>query len=68
MLRPVLNTNPKLWEDCLPHATTHMCPLQIVYGFIPSAPIDLIHTPPSDNVNFDAEKRAQLSDFMTFSY
>jgi transposase InsO family protein len=43
MLRVVLKTNIKMWEDCLPHiefaynrsmhSTTKMCPFQIVYGY-----------------------------------
>jgi len=51
MLRAVLDKNLKRWEDCLPHiefaynrathSSTKMCPFQIVYGYIPRAPIDL---------------------------
>jgi hypothetical protein len=70
MLRAVLKTNIKMWEDCLPHiefaynrsmhSTTKMCPFQIVYGFLPRAPIDLMPLPSSENLNFDATKRAEL--------
>ena len=52
MLRVVLKKNIKMWEECLPHiefaynrslhSTTKMCPFQIVYGFLPRAPIDLM--------------------------
>jgi hypothetical protein len=52
MLRVVLDKNLRRWEDCLPHvefaynhathSSTKMCPFQIVYGYIPRAPIDLI--------------------------
>jgi transposase InsO family protein len=45
MLRAVLDTNLRRWEDCLPHvefaynhathSSTKMCPFQIVYGYIP---------------------------------
>jgi hypothetical protein len=52
MLRAVLDKNLRRWEDCLPHvefaynhathSSTKMCPFQIVYGYIPRAPIDLI--------------------------
>ena len=52
MLRVVLDKNLRHWEDCLPHvefaynhathSSTKMCPFQIVYGYIPRAPIDLI--------------------------
>jgi transposase InsO family protein len=51
MLRAVLDQNLRRWEDCLPHvefaynhathSSTKMCPFQIVYGYIPRAPIDL---------------------------
>ena len=49
MLRAVLKKNLKMWEDCLPHiefaynrslhSTTKMCPFEVVYGFVPRAPI-----------------------------
>ena len=70
MLRVVLKKNIKMWEDCLPHiefaynrslhSTTKMCPFQIVYGFLPRAPIDLMPLPSSEKLNFDATKRAEL--------
>ena len=50
MLRAVLKNNNKMWEECLPHivfaynrplhSTTKMCPFEVVYGFLPRAPID----------------------------
>jgi hypothetical protein len=59
-----------MWEDCLPHiefaynrsmhSTTKMCPFQIVYGFLPCAPIDLMPLPSSEKLNFDATTRAEL--------
>jgi hypothetical protein len=59
-----------MWEDCLPHiefaynrsmhSTTKMCPFQIVYGFLPRAPIDLMPLPSSEKLNFDATKHAEL--------
>jgi hypothetical protein len=52
MLRAILDKNLRRWEDCLPHVefaynhathySTKMCPFQIVYGYIPKVPIDLI--------------------------
>ena len=49
MLRAVLKSNKKMWEECLPHiefaynrslhSTTKMCPFEVVYGFLPRAPI-----------------------------
>src|SRR4051812_49140570 len=37
-----------------------MCPFEIVYGFLPRAPIDFLPLPSSEKVNFDAKKRAEL--------
>ena len=69
ILRAVLK-NIKIWEDCLPHiefaynrslhSTTKMCPFQIVYGLIPRAPIDLMPSPTSEKLNFDATQHAEL--------
>jgi hypothetical protein len=70
MLRAVLKKNIKMWEECLPliefsynrslHSTTKMCPFEIVYGFLPHAPIDLMSLPSSEKINFDAKQRAEL--------
>jgi len=70
MLRAILKKNIKLWEECLPHvefaynrsqhSTTKKCPFEIVYGFLPRAPIDLLPLPTSERVNVDANKRAEL--------
>jgi hypothetical protein len=61
MLRAVMNTNSKLWEECFPHvefaynravhSTTKFSPFQVVNGFNPCASIDLIPLPPSEFVN-----------------
>ena len=55
MLRAVLKKNLKLWEESLPHvkfaynrvvhSTTKFCPFEIVYGFKPTVPIDLLPLP-----------------------
>ena len=70
MLRAILKNNKKMWGECLPHiefsynpslhSTTKMCPFEIVYGFLPRAPIDLLPLPSSKKVNFDAKERAEL--------
>jgi hypothetical protein len=70
MLRSVLKKNIKMWEECLPHvefayncpqhATTKKCPFEIVYGFMPHAPIDLLPLLTSERVNFDAKHHAEL--------
>jgi hypothetical protein len=70
ILWAVLKKNLKLWEECLPHiefsynrslhSTTKMCPLQIVYGFVPRAPIVFLPLPSSVQNNLDATQRAEL--------
>src|SRR5215216_5035607 len=70
MLRVVLKKNLKLWEECLPHiefaynrslhSTTKMCPFEILYGFVPRAPIDLLPLPSSVQHNLDATQRAEM--------
>ena len=63
MLRTVLDKNLKRWEDCLPHvefaynhathSSTKMCPFQVVYGYIPRAPIDLLALDSTDVPHLD---------------
>jgi hypothetical protein len=70
MLRAVLKKNIKMWEECLPHvefaynhslhSTTKMCPLKIVYAFLPHAPIDLMPLPSFVKLNFDATQHVEL--------
>jgi hypothetical protein len=70
MLRTVLKTNLKLWEECLPHiefaynrfvhSTTKVRPFQIVYDFNPRAPIDLLPLPPLEMTCFDASHRSEF--------
>jgi hypothetical protein len=52
VLRAILKKNIKIWEECLPHvefsynhslhSTTKMCPIEIIYGLLPHAPIDCL--------------------------
>ena len=63
MLRAVLDKNLRRWEDCLPHvefaynhathSSTKMCPFQIVYGYIPRAPIALFSLDAADAPHID---------------
>jgi hypothetical protein len=63
MLRAVLDKKLKRWEDCLPHvefaynhathSSTKMCPFQIVYGYIPRAPIALFLLDAEDTPHID---------------
>jgi hypothetical protein len=55
LLRAVIKKNLMEWEECFPHvefaynrvvhSTTKMCPFEIVYGFKPNTPIDLLPLP-----------------------
>jgi hypothetical protein len=66
MLRDILKSNLKLWEECLPHieftynrsvhSTMKLSPFQVVYGFNPHAPIDLLPLPPSEITCFDTSQ------------
>jgi len=42
------------------HSTTKFCAFEIVYGFKPTAPIDLLPLPVQERLNFDASKRAEF--------
>jgi hypothetical protein len=69
MLRAVLDKNLKLWEDCLPHvefaynrathSSTKLCPFQVVYRYIPRAPIDLLTLDPLDAPHVDVVARVK---------
>ena len=71
LLRAMIKKNLREWEDCLPHvefaynravhSTTQLCPFQVVYGFKPITPLDLLPLPIYERVNMEASKRA---DFM----
>jgi hypothetical protein len=70
MLQAVLKTNLKLWEECLPyiefayirsvHSTMKVSPFQVVYGFNPCAPIDLLPLLPSKMTCFDTSQRSKF--------
>jgi Reverse transcriptase (RNA-dependent DNA polymerase)/RNase H-like domain found in reverse transcriptase/Retrotransposon gag protein/Integrase zinc binding domain/Integrase core domain/Zinc knuckle len=68
LLRALIKKNLKEWEECLPHvefaynravhSTTNMCPFEVVYGFKPLAPVDLLPLPLQERSNMEASKRA----------
>jgi hypothetical protein len=70
MLRAVLKKNLKIWEEYLPHvefaynraihSTTKVSPFQIVYGFNPHAPIDILPLPTSERIHSDAKEHADF--------
>ena len=70
LLRALISRNLKSWEDLLPyvefaynravHSTTHISPFEIVYGFNPLTPIDLIPLPLNKLVSVDGSFKADL--------
>ncbi|KAL3502720.1 hypothetical protein ACH5RR_037169 [Cinchona calisaya] len=70
LLRAVLKRNLKTWEDCLPivefaynramHSSTKFSPFELVYGFNPTTPLDLLPLPVSSAVNVDGQKKAEM--------
>jgi hypothetical protein len=64
----MIKKNLKEWEDCLPHvefaynravhSTTQMCPFEVMYGFKPITPFDLLPLPLHERANMEASKRA----------
>ena len=70
MLRAVLKKNLKMSEEYLPHvefaynrathSTTKVSPFQVVYGFNPCAPIDILPLPTSERIHSDAKGRADF--------
>jgi hypothetical protein len=70
-LRVVLKKNLKMWEEYLPHvefacnrathSTTKVSPFQVVYGFNPRAPIDILPLPTSERIHDDSKERAEFN-------
>ncbi|KAK1612935.1 hypothetical protein QYE76_036608 [Lolium multiflorum] len=66
----MIKKNLKEWEECLPHvefaynravhSTTELCPFEVVYGFKPITPLDLLPLPIHERVNMEASKRANF--------
>ena len=70
LLRAMIKKNLTEWEECLPHvefaynravhSTTQLCPFEVVYGFKPITPLDLLPLPIQERVNMEASKRADF--------
>lgn len=70
LLRAVTGKNLKAWEDCIPfvefaynrtvHSSTKFSPFEVVYGFNPLTPLDLIPLPVNELPNLDGKKKAEL--------
>jgi hypothetical protein len=42
------------------HSTTQLCPFEVVYGFKPITPLDMLPLPIQERVNMEASKRADF--------
>ncbi|KAH0644681.1 hypothetical protein KY284_032565 [Solanum tuberosum] len=70
MLRAVLKGKLTSWEDYLPivefaynrtfHSSTGKTPFEVVYGFNPLTPLDLLPLPTNDFANLDGKKKADM--------
>ena len=70
LLRTLIHKNLKTWEDCLPfiefaynrsvHSTTNMSPFEIVYGFNPLTPLDLLPLPINERKSLDGHRKEKM--------
>jgi len=68
LLRAIIQKNLKNWKKCLPHvefaynrtfhSTTSYSPFEIVYGFNPLTPLDILPLPTNEFANLDVKKKA----------
>ena len=68
LLRVLIKQNIKEWEECLPiaeytynrarHSTTGKSPFEVVYGFNPLSPLDILPLPLQERINMDGSARA----------
>jgi len=70
LLRAVIHKNLKSWDTCLPivefaynrsmHGATKFSPFEVVYGFHPYVPMDLVHIPNDERTSMDGIRKAEL--------
>ena len=70
LLRAIIQKNLKTWEECLPHvefaynrtvhSATKFSPFEIVYGFNPLTPLDLLPLPIDERASMDYKKKAEF--------
>ena len=70
LLRAIIQKNLKNWEECLPHvefaynrsvhSATNHSPFEVVYGFNPLTPLDLLPLPSVECVNLDGKRKAEM--------
>ena len=69
LLRVVIQKNLKNWEECLPyvefaynrsvHLATNHSPFEVIYGFNPLTPLDLMPLSIEDRASLDGKKKAE---------
>ncbi|GKV30806.1 hypothetical protein SLEP1_g39581 [Rubroshorea leprosula] len=70
LLRSIIQKNLKNWEACLPHvefaynrsvhSATNCSPFEVVYGFNPLTPLDLLPLPIDERASLDGKKKAEV--------
>jgi hypothetical protein len=70
LLCTIIQKNLKNWEDCLSfiefaynrsvHSTTDFSPFEIVYGFNPLTPLELLPLPVHERTSLDGQKKAEM--------
>ncbi|KAK8979725.1 hypothetical protein V6N11_027760 [Hibiscus sabdariffa] len=70
LLRAVIKKNIKTWKDCLPHvefaynhdvhSATNMSPFEVVYGYNPTTPLDMLPLPFEQVMNRDGQSKAEF--------
>ena len=70
LLRAIIQKNLKTWEECLPHvefaynrtahSATKFSPFEIVYGFNPLTPLDLLPLPIDERASMDGKKKTEF--------
>ncbi|CAA7026137.1 unnamed protein product [Microthlaspi erraticum] len=69
LLRALIKKNLKSWDECLPHiefaynhavhSASKFSPFEIVYGFKPISPLDLMPLPLSERLSTDGKHKAE---------
>ena len=70
MLRAVIHKNLKSWDTCLPivefaynhsvHRATKISSFEVMYGFNPCVPINLVHIPIVERTFMDGIRKAEF--------
>ncbi|KAK8600731.1 hypothetical protein V6N12_050582 [Hibiscus sabdariffa] len=70
LLRSIIKKIIKTWEDCLPHvefeynhavhSATNMSPFEVVYGYNPTTPLDMLPLPYEQVINRDEQSKAEF--------